>query len=334
MGAIAQGEPWHRIPNLVYEDSSGVLQENERALPIQNLDDLPFPALHLLDNSLYRSNPRAVARRSPLGGIETSRGCPYSCSYCGKIIFGKKTRGKSPARVSEEFQHYEKHGYREIAILDDLFTYDLDRAKAICELLIRRKSKLLWQLDNGIRVNGVDKEFFRLAKRAGCYKVSFGFESGDDMILKSIGKMTTTQEGREAVIGAKKAGMETVGFFMLGLPQDTRKTLQRTIRFAQSLPLDYAKVTFMTPLPGTRVFDMYKAQGRILSEDWGKYHFHQLHESYSHPNLTWPELTDAYDEFYRKFYLRFSYIAPRIIRSLLRGEIFSDIAMAREVFLS
>lgn len=331
VAGLAAGIPFDALPDLAFLGPDGKIVRTPRSDPIADLDQLPMPALDLVDARLYK-NSKAVSRRSPLGGIETARGCPFGCVYCSKAVFGRRMRGKSPSRIVEEFQHYQRYGYREIAVLDDLFTYDIDRAKAICEALIRVRNRTPWQLDNGIRVDGIDREFLDLARRAGCYKVSFGLESGDDAVLATIGKRVTTADGRRAVLMAKSSGLEVVGFFMLGLPTETQDSIDRTIAFACSLPLDYAKATFMTPLPGTAVFDDFERRGLILSRDWGRYHFHRLEEAYRHPNLSWNMLQHAYDRFYSAFYLRPGYVIPRLFRSIRRGEIEADLRMAWHLF--
>lgn len=331
VAGMAGGIPFDALPDMAFLGPDGTVVRTRRSSPVADLDQLPMPALDLVDARLY-DNPKAVSRQSPLGGIETARGCPFACVYCSKAVFGRRMRGKSPSRIVAEFRHYQQHGYREIAVLDDLFTYDIDRAKTTCEALIRNRNKTPWQLDNGIRVDGIDREFLDLARRAGCYKVSFGLESGDDTALAAVGKRATSADGRRAVLLAKAAGMEVVGFFMLGLPTDTEDSIRRTIAFARSLPLDYAKATFMTPLPGTAVFDDLERRGLILSRDWSRYHFHRLAEAYRHPNLSWEALQRAYDRFYAAFYLRPEYIIPRLFRSIRRGEVGADLRMAWHLF--
>ncbi len=320
------------IKGITYKDEKGKIKNNPSRELVKDLDELPMPAWHLFNSKIYM-NPKAIAKESPVGTIGTSRGCVYGCTYCNKSVFGRMFRAKSAKRVVDEFELLLKNGFKEIHVWDDMFATDLKRAKEICDEIIKRKLKFTWQLECGVRVNCVDKEFFEKCVKAGCYKVAFGFESGNDDILESINKGATTQQARDAVKWAKQAGMETSGFFMLGLPKDTIKTMDQTIEFACSLGLDYAKATILVPLPSTPVFEEFEKKGWLKTKDWSKYNFHTASRVYNHPTLDWETLGKYYDKFHKKFYFRPSYIANRLLRSIKKGEILDDIKMAFTTFI-
>ncbi len=263
---IIKGKPLKNIKGIYYKTKNGGIKRNPARELVQNLDDLPMPAWHLLNPKMYM-NPKAIAKESPVGTIGTSRGCVYGCTYRNKSVFGRKFRAKSVERVIKEFELLIKLGFKEIHVWDDMFATDLKRAKDICDEIIRRELKIVWQLECGVRVNCVDKEFFMKCSKAGCYKVAFGFESGNDYILKSIQKGATTQQAKDAVRWAKEAGMETSGFFMMGLPEDTIQTMNQTIEFACTLGLDYAKATILLPLPSTPLFEDFEKRGIIKTKD-------------------------------------------------------------------
>ncbi|MEK6893427.1 MAG: radical SAM protein [Nanoarchaeota archaeon] len=329
---IVKGIPLKKIKGLAYKDKKGTIIKNPPRSVIENLDSLPMPAWHLFKPEIYM-NPKAIAKESPVGTIGTSRGCVYGCTYCNKSVFGRRFRAKSVNRVVDEFELLLKSGFKEVHVWDDMFATDLNRAKAICDEIMRRNLKFIWQLECGVRVNCVDKEFFDKCVHAGCYKVAFGFESGNNEVLKSINKGATIEQARDAVRWAKEAGMETSGFFMLGLPTDTKETMQQTIDFACSLDIDYAKATILVPLPSTQIFDEFEKQGLLKTKDWSRYNFHTASRVYDHPNLDWETLERYYDKFHKTFYFRPSYILKRLSRSVKKGEIFDDIKMAFTTFI-
>jgi radical SAM superfamily enzyme YgiQ (UPF0313 family) len=328
---IVKGKPLKTIKGIIYKERGKIIKNSPRKL-VENLDSLPMPAWHLFNAALYM-NPKAVARESPVGTIGTSRGCVFGCTYCNKSVFGRQFRAKSVKRVVDEFELLLKNGFKEIHVWDDMFATDLKRAKAICDEIVKRNLKFTWQLECGVRVNSVDKEFFEKCVKAGCYKVAFGFESGSDYILKTINKGATLQQARNAVKWAKEAGMETTGFFMLGLPEDTIKTMEQTIDFACSLDLDYAKATILLPLPSTQIFDEFEKKGLLKTKDWSRYNFHTASRVYNHPNLSWEILEKYYDKFHKKFYFRPGYIIKRLVRSIKKGELIDDAKTAFNTFV-
>lgn len=328
---IVKGKKPEKIKGIVYKKKNKIIKNKPMPL-IENLDSLPLPAWHLFNSKMYM-NPKAIARESPVGTIGTSRGCVQGCTYCNKSVFGRRFRAKSVERVLQEFEILLKNGFREVHVWDDMFATDLVRAKKICDEIIRRKLKFSWQLECGVRVDRVDAEFFRKCMRAGCYKVAFGFESGDDRILQTICKGATTQQARDAVRWAKQAGMEVSGFFMIGLPEDTIETMEKTINFATSLDLDYAKATILVPLPSTPVFDEFEKKGLLKTKDWTRYNFHNPSHVFTHPRLSWETLEKYYNKFHRRFYFRPSYVMKTFFRSLKRHELMDNVRTAFNTFV-
>jgi anaerobic magnesium-protoporphyrin IX monomethyl ester cyclase len=310
------------IPGLVYKNRGGIVRNRPRPM-IADLDQIPFPALDLYDVPKYR-HPRFMARRNPVAYMETSRGCYGACNFCNARR--TKLRRKSVTRVIEEMKYVLSLGFREIHLADDLFTADLKRVKQICEAIITSGLDVSWYPRAGIRVDHVDRELFDLMKRAGVWSVPFGIESGNEAILKRIGKNITLDQVRNAVRLARDAGLTTEGYFMIGHPDETEATIQETMRFSQSLGLDYAKFTFNTPLPGTPLFEEWDRTGVLKTKDWSKFNFHTPpRELYEHPNLSWTTLDRYYRMAMRRFYFRPSYIARRVTRDLVARELWSDV---------
>jgi anaerobic magnesium-protoporphyrin IX monomethyl ester cyclase len=301
------------ISNVYYKENGAVIKP-ERNEVVQDLDALPYPAYDLLDISRYRQ-PRIISREEPVGYIETSRGCYAKCIYCNKNIHGSVIRSKSPARTVDEMEWMLRLGFREIQIIDDNFTANKQRAHAVCDEILRRGLKFAWYPRGGIRVDRVDLELLGIMKRAGCYRIPFGVESGSQRVLDTIGKGIILDQVEKSVNLAKKVGMETECYFILGLPSETEDDLRRTIDFAVKLDPDYVKFPFMVPLPGTPAFDYLQASGRLKTLDWEKYSFYTSPEELSdHDVLPWGIIKRYERLAYRKFYFR-----PRFVfRTLLR----------------
>lgn len=312
-----------KVKGIAYKEGDKIIITEKRE-HIKNLDELPYPALHLLDVEKYK-NPRITARKNPVGTIETSRGCVFNCTYCNKSIFSRQFRFKSPKRVVGEIEYMLKSGFKEIHIWDDNFATNLERAKRICDEIIRKKLNFVWRMECGVRVDCVDLELFQKAKQAGCYGVSFGFESGNQKVLDELGKGITVEQAYKACAMAKKAGLEVLGFFMFGAPSETEETMNQTINFAKNLDCDYAKVTLVVPFPSTPLFEDLEKKGLIKTKDWSKYNFHTASKVYTHPNLSWEVMERYYNQFYSKFYFRPSYILKRIKKGVLTGDIFLDV---------
>ncbi len=320
-----QREKWPLIKGLVYKNEAGKLIKTEKRPFIQNLDELPFPLYKLINIQDYHVPP-SFCRKSPVATMETSRGCVWGCTYCNKSVFGRNFRFKTPERTVLEIEQLVALGYKEIHINDDMFTTSKDRVKKICRMLIEKNIKITWACPNGIRADRVDKELLSLMKQAGCYRVSFGAESGNQKVLNGIEKMQTVEEVKNAFKLCKEVGLIAYGFFMFGLPDDTEKTMQETIDFAKECDPDVAKFGIMIPLPSTPIYEKWKGT-YITSENWDDYSFHKGATVYNHPTLTHDIINKYYKKSYREFYLRPTYIIRRAIRSLRTGQIFDDIRL-------
>ncbi len=305
-----------------YEEIGGLSWRGGRTddrPPIQELDALAFGAWNQFDLSRY-SRSSLVAHTAPVADLEFSRGCRARCVYCTKGVFGSDWRSKSPERFVDELEHAKAHGFRGFNLVDDSFTTITSRAIATCEEMLRRDVDLPWTCTNGIRVGNVNEEFFRVARRAGCYLLAFGFESGSDAVLKRIKKGATVSQARRAVGWARKYGFTILGYFMVGLPGETEETIRETAEFAASLDVDFAKFSITMPLPGTPLYEEWAGSIR----DPRKYDF-SIHQPdnglYDHPDFTWPELEAHTKAAYRTFYGRPRYVARRLLRSLRSGQL-------------
>jgi len=314
------------VPGILYrKTSSKERMRTEKRKLIGDINTLPYPAWQLFELKKYK-NSRLSSRKNPVGLIETSRGCVFQCNFCNKLTFGSEYRAKEPKRVVDEMEYMIKSGFREIHLVDDSFTQDIQRAKDICIEIKKRNLRFPWASLSGVRADKVDFEFFRLAKEAGCWQVGFGIESGDQNILDRINKKISLSRVEMAVKLARKAGIDTFGFFILALSGETEESMKRTIEFSKRLPLDIAKFDICIPYPGTPYYKELKSENRIISENWSKYICHQIDEPlFNHPNLSWATISAYYKRAFREFYLRPGYIARRFIRSLKMGDVMYDI---------
>jgi anaerobic magnesium-protoporphyrin IX monomethyl ester cyclase len=309
------------VKGISYKQNGKIVHTMDRT-SIVDMDSLPYPAYYLLPWGKYKPHP-PHGMALPFGAMLTSRGCPYHCAYCSKPVFGSKFRAQSPERVVEEMVYLkEKFGVKEIAFYDDSFTIDKKRVHATADKIIAKKLKIAWSCET--RVNLVDKELLAHMKAAGCYVVAYGIESASPEIIKTIQKDTTIEQVEKAVRAHKEIGLQVIGYFMLGSPGETPKTIQQTINFAQKLKVDFAQFSITTPFPGTELYEIYK---RKNPEDipWEKFVYagtdNPTSPVFESDNLTRDDIEKWVSRAYREFYLRPSYIGQRLRRCTNWGEI-------------
>ncbi len=238
---------------------------------VEQLDDLPWPAFDLFPlHAYWPFYSRRWLMELPLSA---SRGCPFHCTFCTKVM-GERARFRSAeSLVAETERHLIDHGLRQVIFTDENFTLKKALVEGYCEGLIRRGLAGRIRLICQSRVE-LDAPTMKLMARAGFTHITFGIESGDQTILDQACKNITPDKSRAAVVAAKEAGMVVDGNFILGLPYETEATVRRTIDFACSLPLDYASFFLLVPYPGSRVLEMARhGEGnlRLLSERWEDY---------------------------------------------------------------
>ncbi len=296
------------------------------------LDALPFQDLELYEFWRYR-NPRLIARSHPLIQLETSRGCPSECSFCSASY--DQYRVFSADRVLAELVHYKAFGIKEVRIVDDQFLASVKRAEEIAEKVLAAGLKFDFNLAAGIRADRCSRRFLEHFKRAGLYQVACGFESGDQGALDSIKKDLDVEQSIEAMEMFRAVGIEVVGFFMIGTPGETFRSMRATFEFAKRLMPDYAKVTVCMPFPDTPLFAEYERKGLIKKpERWDLYNVHRAADVYTHPN---PELTPQvlkswYNRFYWEFYSRPRYLARQFRNSFRDGSLGWKASTAARVF--
>jgi len=248
-----------QVPGLAYKENGQI-----RLTPVKPVafEDFPFPARDLLPNELYAEFP---TERKNFTVMVTSLGCPYRCKFCE--AGGTAYNPRSPQRVVDEMQEcYTTHGVREIDIFDYDFTVDKARVIAICREIRRRKLDILWACRSRV---DVDYELLEEMRAAGCGRIYIGIESGVQEVLDIVGKEITLARIRQTVDGAKKLGIRTLGFFLIGAPGETAHTVRETVRFAKQLDLDYVQFSKCLAKPLTPLWRMMvQDTGQDYWRDW------------------------------------------------------------------
>ena len=271
-----------------------------------NIDDFGRPDWSSIDPRTYPVAPHGmIAHAHPIAPIITTRGCPYSCTYCSApITAGKRMRYRDPKNVVDEIEMLvNDFGVKEIQIEDDNFTLNRKHCITICEEILKRGIKILWSLPNGVRIDKLDKEMLLLFKKAGCVSMALGIESANQRILDMIKKELNQEIVKKVVQDVADVGIETVGFFMIGFPTETKQEIENTINFALELPLTRAIFAKVTPLPGTELFDLweekYSETGKV---DWKTFNYYQFDADWA--DCSFEEIAKLQTRATFRFYMR------------------------------
>ncbi len=307
------------VAGLSWRTADGRVHHNADRPLRQDVDSVPLPAYHLFKIERYTNlqpltdglDPRARAYT-----IVTSRGCPYKCTYCSKPITGDTWRPRAVENVVKEWGLLVRQlRATEIGVTDDIWNLDLKRAKDLCRALIRENLNTVpWVTVHGMKVNHTDLELFQLMKKAGCKRVGFGVESGDEDILKRVIKKSQTIEMvRQAFRNAKAAGLQTMGFFIFGMPYETEATMEKTIQLALELDPDLAHFMIAAPYPGTELWKLVEREGILLSHSWDDYAIQADKAHFEVGDLKAEVVERKWHEAHRRFYLRPRRIARRLL---------------------
>jgi len=306
--AIGSGAGFGHIRGLTYRDGGRIVHNEDRPL-IEDINTLPMPDRSLVELSKYRAMRLAI-------NMVTSRGCPHQCIFCvGSRMVGRKVRYFDVSRVVDEFEMLAGLGFRQINIVDDLFTSHKKRCMQICDEIVRRG--IVYQWSAFARVDTVNEELLASLKKAGCTDLCFGIESGNQEILDLVKKKTNLDMCRKAIDMCKKAGIRPLASFILGLPGETPETMKRTMDFAASLGAHYG-YHILAPFPGSEVREeREKYKIRIMTDDWDRYDANQC--ICDQDGMRCEEIDRTYTEFNRKFKTKFA----QLLRDYDKGEKYS-----------
>ncbi|MCL4478550.1 MAG: B12-binding domain-containing radical SAM protein [Deltaproteobacteria bacterium] len=301
--ALAKGMSLEQIPGIYLNHNGTLLVTPPRSL-IENLDTLPFPARKLVPKKAYKFVSDTSAFSTTM---ISSRGCKFKCTFCD-VPF-RSIRARSPDNVVDEISECAEIGYKEINFYDDNFNFSEERVGDICQRLISNGSPVNFSIR--ARVDKINLKMLQQLYHAGCRRINFGLEVGDDETLKYLKKGITTDMVRNAVRLTKDAGIEVVTYFILGIPGRPKETSLRTIDFAIEIDPDYAQFMYMVLLPGTELYTNAIKSGGIANDfymDFATRPSPLPYIAYWENPLSYEEAQSLTKLAHKRFYLRPTYI--------------------------
>jgi len=328
--AVLIGEAEHTLPRLCdalpkIEPGDGVLipgHTNARRPAQIDPDQAPFPARHLLPLKAYRGGP-AYKRQRTTTSIFTHRGCPYHCTFCEKGVHEGAIRYRSAPSIFAEIQQIiHRHGIRDIRFIDDVLMVNRDVLEQFIDLVLKHNERFDW-LCTG-RVDLMDESLLRRMKQGGCYRIELGVESGSEQILSHVEKNFAPDDALAAVKKARRAGIEVIANFILGLPQEDETDMRKTVDFALRLEPDYAIYFLFTPFIGSPITKQHD-----LPWDAAAPGFRGPSPTYLVPT---PRVQQLINQAYSRFYFRPGYIWRRL-KAIRSGWVVWDLARMALAFL-
>lgn len=304
---ILDNKPKNNILGIYYKENDEVKFTGKRPF-IEDLDSLPFPARHLVNNNIYRRPDNNKVQAT----IKVSRGCPFHCFFClATPVSGAKVRRRSPENIVAEIREcVEKYNIKNFLFWSDIFNIDKDWTMKLCQAIIDSGLKITWSANT--RADTADYEMAKMMYKSGCRLVSIGVESGSQYMLEKMGKKITLNDVRRTVKVFKKAKIRIYNYFVIGLPWETEETVEETIKFAIELSSDFISFYTATPLPGSRFYD-YALEHNLFDKETS------FENAYYYPavnthNLTRERVLELHKAAVKRFYLRPLYILKMLFR--------------------
>jgi len=319
---------WRNVKGIGYKNASGKVIINPFYPSIENLDELPILNTAFLPKNVFYFNP--IIKKLPYITLSTSRGCLAQCIYCSAPFFaGSRYRYQSPERVLRELAVHSKNNFKTIYFRDETFTANRDRVIGICKGIIKQKLAISWVCNS--RVGLLNEEMLLLMKKAGCYLIKFGVESGVQRILDNSKKGIKVADIEKTFRLCREAKIDTHAHIMIGMPGDTQETVEKTIEFVCKIKPTTASFGICTPYPGTPLFEYVKNKCSAIG-DGSDIDLKILHVSGDYNKyycgIYGRKLKKYLLYAYRKFYLR-----PNYIIKLLKSQIKSKEDIKR-IFIS
>lgn len=304
---IERGGDLANVEGLAFHDEgdSSLIVTPDRPI-IHDLDELPFPAFHLFPMEKYK----ILNITTNVATIITTRGCPMKCSFCSSAaLHGEHMRRRSYENVCDEIEvRLREQNIDTIAFMDDTFTLNKKFVRDFCAEIKRRNLKFWWGCTS--RVDTLDEDLLQTMKDAGCITIFMGVESADQQMLEKMNKNITVSKTERAFRLARKVGIRTIASCVIGMPEDTRKSIANTIAFVKNLNPNYALYSLATPYPGTRFYNETFKKNLIQIKDWSK--FTLLDPVLKTVDVSSKELRSIQKKAFLKFYLRPGYLAKQV----------------------
>jgi radical SAM superfamily enzyme YgiQ (UPF0313 family) len=296
----------HLVPGLSFKEAGGV-HTTPQAAPIENLDEVPFPARQTLP---YRKYTSIIAKTSPITTFISSRGCPFNCSFCATSR--RRWRPRSVANIIAEMEECVSLGIREFFFFDDTFAINKQRVLKLCDAIEQRGLKILFDIRT--RVDTVDAEMLARLKKAGCERIQYGVEAGTPEVLATLKKGIDLDRVRSVFKTTRGLGITTFADFMIGSPGETREQIEKTINFALELKPDFAQFSITTPFPSTEMYTEALRRGIFKEDAWQRFAAapdENFVPGLWNEHLTRAELENLAKLAYKRFYLRPSYVLKK-----------------------
>ena len=308
LARLERGTAVDDVPGLAYRRNDQI-RVNPRAAYIDDLDALPLPAWDLLPDFPHRFQPSLFSYpRTPVATLITSRGCPFSCSFCDRSTSGRKGRMHGVDYVVRLCRHLVERGVRHVLFVDDLFTVRKQRVVDLCHAFLDAGFRFSWSCNS--HPNLLDFDTMRLMQRAGCWQIAYGIESGSQRILDVVKHEVRIPKMRETLRMTRAAGIRAKGYVMIGHPTEGLDSLAETAAFLKAVELDLCQITKFTPYPGTPAYPTIREHG-VFEEDWER--MNAMNFMFMPTGLTEDVLETYFDHFYRVFYSR-----PDVLWGLVR----------------
>ena len=303
---ILYGVPDNEILGICYRENFQPVKNDKRPF-IDNLDILPFPARHLVDNSIYRRPDNGKVQAV----IKVARGCPFHCFFClATPVSGAKVRTRSPENIVAELKEcVEKYNIKNFLFWSDIFNFNREWTLELCQKIIESGLKITWS--SNTRADTMDDEMAKMMYKSGCRLVSIGVESGSQKMLDNIGKKITLDDIRNTVKILKKNKIKIYNYFVIGLPWETEETVEETIKFAIELDSNFISFYTATPLPGTKYF-AYAMLNKLVEGnlDFRSAYYEPVVRS---EHLSKERIFELHKQAVKRFYLRPKFILKTLL---------------------